>query len=706
MRFTKADIKEIAERLAVITKRDSEFPQATIPLNDSERIPVIQYIPALQDYENRLLPLSDLRSLVLADTDQTLVGCLLSVTCTTEGASILIKSSRGQATGQSSASYQSFYGEVVTVTISADGYDTWYESVTMTQDHTLSVSLNKTGEESGGGGGDDPSAHNYKVVVFNTQGASIRINNVQVTSGQQAWFTGGATVDISVSLSGYKTKTRYIQSLTANVEWTVTFTDADKENVSGDYIRFRVDHISLDSDGAPVDSGVDATIPWEIISDSVYDAPTDPQPPSDPDETEQDFDGDPEDYVSGDTAVTVTDDLGTMVAGDTLTLPEGFDYYTGNGDIVAVNGNVITAVNPGATYLYAYPVIYVNGVKNHGSLDKCVKVTVVQRQGSLEPTGIRLSNYVLNFDTYHYNAAYLYPTVEPVNAANKTVTWSVEKPSDGGGASGTVTADGLVSANTDDCGYFNVIASTVNGLTARCKVYVSSRGTVIDSVSPRSLSVPYTGGEYLIDVMSHDNQGTHSGYYPSDNGGYGSPILMRDVEYDPVSGINRFTLKVKENEGNARGLWLRIRGAKSGGVDGPESLRTVQVSQEGSKIVRSVKNSLVSIPASGGDFEMYFTSAVEFAYTAVTQAVIDSAWVSVDGSSIRIDSGLNPLWTREQLAELYSFGTVDGVVIDLGGKSAVMAVKYTVSSNTSGSVRTATMTFPGNVVFTINQKAE
>lgn len=143
MHFTKSQIEEIGQRLAIQTKKDSEFEDAEIPLDGSERLPVIQYIPLVQDWENRLLSFADMRRMVLSNTDMELVGCVLTVTCNVQGASIVIKNNREQVAISSGAEYHSFYGEVNTVTVAADGYDTWYESVTMTQDHNLVVTLNE-----------------------------------------------------------------------------------------------------------------------------------------------------------------------------------------------------------------------------------------------------------------------------------------------------------------------------------------------------------------------------------------------------------------------------------------------------------------------------------------------------------------------------------------------------------------------------------
>lgn len=283
MRFTKSDIEEIARRIAVTTKRDSDLPDADIPLNDTERVPLIQYIPLVQDYENRLLSLADLRSLVLADTDQTSIGCALTVNCSTEGAEVSIK-------GEQRTSYTGHYGEMVDVIITADGYDTWIGVVTLTQNHTLIIALNKSGGEAPG-----PEQETYWIKVTNTQGAKITLNGTQVASGSINTFSAGATVDVVVSLEGYGP---FVDSYPMDRNWTIPVSLTKKSSEPEEpFLYFKEDAATIPSDGGRVTVDLLSNIDWVITASEPYrkddeeggDTPS-PEPSPSPEDTPVDTD--------------------------------------------------------------------------------------------------------------------------------------------------------------------------------------------------------------------------------------------------------------------------------------------------------------------------------------------------------------------------------------------------------------------------------
>lgn len=249
MHFTKSQIEEIARRLALITKRDSELPDAEIPLDESEKVPIIQYIPLVQDYENRLLSLADLRSLVLADVDQTAIACVLNVVCNTSGATVKIK-------GSTRTNYIGYYGEMVDVVITADGYDAWFGVVTLTQDHTVYVSLNKTGQ---GGGG--PTS--YYVRVINDQDADIMMNGSRVSPGEYRYFPEGSRVDIYVSKEGYTTEIRTIGSIDSNVDMPISL-NPEHDVIIEPFLRFDNETLTIEKTGAPATVGVESNVVWVI----------------------------------------------------------------------------------------------------------------------------------------------------------------------------------------------------------------------------------------------------------------------------------------------------------------------------------------------------------------------------------------------------------------------------------------------------------
>ena len=251
--FTKKQIEEIAAKLAEIAIKDSQFDSVTIPLNGSESVPV------LQSSENRILTLADLRSLVLADQDQQAIKCILTVSCSTSGATIQIKG-HNQSSYVTTSSYMAYYGEVVDVKISADGYDTWYEVITMTQNHTVSVALNKS---DGGSPGPTPVVTTYYVKITNSQSARITVNGNQVASGSMNYFEAGERVEIYVTKDGYQAWSHVIPSINENYPKDVTLPKSEDDPESP-YIKFSKDTVTLPSIGASGSANILSNISWEI----------------------------------------------------------------------------------------------------------------------------------------------------------------------------------------------------------------------------------------------------------------------------------------------------------------------------------------------------------------------------------------------------------------------------------------------------------
>lgn len=269
MHFTKSQIEEIAKRLAVITKRDSEFPDVVLPLDNTERVPLIQYLPIVQDYENRLLSLADLRSLVLADTDQTSIGCLLTVTCSTSGATIKIN-------GEARSTYAAYYGEIVDVVISAEDYDSWYGAITMTQDHTLVIALSEKSEQV------IPEATTCIVKITNNQGAQITINGSPVASGSINVFDKGSSIRVIVSGSGYETFDSGIVILNEDYVKDITLPEGGSDDpTENPYLRFSKTELTIPASGdADTTVSVESNVSWVITGEEVI-------PPSEEDPEEE-----------------------------------------------------------------------------------------------------------------------------------------------------------------------------------------------------------------------------------------------------------------------------------------------------------------------------------------------------------------------------------------------------------------------------------
>ena len=133
--FTLKQIEEIAAKLALLAVKDSQFEEIDYPLNSTESVPI------LQDGANRRIPFAEFVNIIVGNDDTHLnIPCSLTVTCNTPDATILIG---GQT--RSNNSYTGHYGEVVNVKVSKEGFDTYYESVTLTNNTSLVITLNQKG---------------------------------------------------------------------------------------------------------------------------------------------------------------------------------------------------------------------------------------------------------------------------------------------------------------------------------------------------------------------------------------------------------------------------------------------------------------------------------------------------------------------------------------------------------------------------------
>ena len=260
--FTKKQIDEIAAKLADLAIKDSQFRDMNKPLNGSENIPL------LQDGENRLMSLPDLVNLIIGDEDKQYIKCILNVECLTSGATILIKG-QGEDDYAVRTSYTAYYGEIVDVQISADGHDTWYGAVTMTQNHTIVVSLN---EEGGSSPSPGPSpTTTYYICLKNTQGATIEINGTRVASGSMNYFKAGDTVSWVVSLDGYDPDIREITSISRNYDETITLDESSSD--TDPYLYFGNESVEINKGGGQVNVSLQSNVTWQISAADVPVAP-------------------------------------------------------------------------------------------------------------------------------------------------------------------------------------------------------------------------------------------------------------------------------------------------------------------------------------------------------------------------------------------------------------------------------------------------
>lgn len=663
MRFTKSDIEEIARRIAVITKRDSDLPDVDIPLHDNERVPVIQYIPLVQDYENRLLSLADLRSLVLADTDQTSVACVLSVICDTEGASVSIK-------GKDRTEYTGYYGEMVDVIISAEGYDTWIGVVTMTQDHTLVVSLNKKGS----GGTVDDQCY---VKVNNDQGARITLNGDRVFSGVKTYFPKGyGPITIAVELSGCKSDGDVIVTLDSDYENTF---DLKPDEVEPDkpFIRFGNDTVTL-KDGI-VEASVDllSNIDWTLI------AVDDASPESaDPDNASADL-PDTISVASGDTSDYFTQ--------------EDMKKYTlksKNANVATVDSdNNITGVSPGTTTIEAYD--------ENGVFRKSVAASVVSPSAVVEPTGIEFGPEVPNVIelTMAGNTSIKLNAIVLPEGADQTVRWltgyeKIAKVSQ----TGTLTVTGDIAGET-----YVQIATADKKYKARRPVIVKAAGTYVESLNPSVINnFPAEGGvrtiKYTRTVIGSATNLTEKG----DPGFY----VSRTGESD-------FDITVQENFGNARTIKRVIYGAFSGDngkalvVNQEASVKASKLTGHGFSYVDADGKAEIGPDAGWGDLgNVRFDCGVgqQDIVVAGMSVVTGSDWIEIDEGSVELSDLYG--YSAEQQREYKEYGTIDGKVPVFNGKVAEYSVHLNCAKNETGQIRYGSISLPGlSVTHSVTQYA-
>lgn len=191
--FTKEQIKEIADRLAAMGKRDSEFPHAG-PIKGDETVAIVQ------DSANRNITVQELASYIL-EKEVT-----LTVRCSTKGSKIWLNN-----IPQSSITVKS--GELVTIKVTADGYIPLNEVTCVHWDQTIDVVLDKSPVTPV----PEPEHCTFTITPVPSN-ATVMIDGQQRTS---VTVEKGTQVSWSVTASGYKSQSG---TYTVNSDYTMTVT--------------------------------------------------------------------------------------------------------------------------------------------------------------------------------------------------------------------------------------------------------------------------------------------------------------------------------------------------------------------------------------------------------------------------------------------------------------------------------------------------
>ena len=196
--FTKEQIKEIANRLAAMGKRDSQFP-AAVPLKGNETVAIVQ------DSANRNITVQEFASYVLEMSGERR-EVTLTVRCPIEGSEIWLNN-----IPRSSVTVKG--GELVTIRVTADGYIPFNEVTCVHWDQTIDIVLDKSSDTPV----PEPEYCTFTITPVPSN-ATVVIDGQQRTS---VTVEKGTQVSWSVSASGYKSQSG---TYTVNSDYTMAVT--------------------------------------------------------------------------------------------------------------------------------------------------------------------------------------------------------------------------------------------------------------------------------------------------------------------------------------------------------------------------------------------------------------------------------------------------------------------------------------------------
>ena len=660
--FTRKQIEEIAAKLADLAIKDSQFNNINKPLNGSENLPV------LQDGENRLMTLSDLVNLIIGDEDRQYIKCILNIECLTSNATIEIKG-QGQEDFTRQDTYTAYYGEIVDVRISAEGYDTWQEVVTMTQDHIIIVSLNEKGSGSG------PTQDSYYVRVINTQGAQITLNGSPVSSGSVNYFIAGDDIDIIVSKPGFITEPRYIKGIDRNYDIPIDLDEEEETPQDTPYIRFNQELVNLDTDGNIVgDNNV------RILSNCTWAIAAQDSPSKE--STEDDYN-----------AVEVPDEI-TVPLGEERNIVEdeqdmGKIFTSKDPSIARVVNNKVEGVSEGTTEIETYDAAT-------GTYLGKSTTTVKDSSDIVEPESIQVDPEYIKL-TPDKTTATIKATVLPANA-DQTVYWTV-----GYSRYLSVSPTGVITKGREAGSTYVMAYTGDRKIKAKCIVDVELGGTFVTSVTPTSVEIPAcveTDSDYpVIRYVKSDKGGTSTGVQIS---AINMPVnVAKDIT------DNQFTLCIPENLANDRYITVEVYGKETG--DKGQKITVHQAaSSKSSGFVGGNTAHYYANASSGADSghagyaepytgsgAMYFKCGFGRQMNVLADAEISDSWIHLDLTKVDFHDLYG--YTAAQQMEYRKTGKIDGKVPDFSGKGYTVAYYVIVNCdvNTTGQARTGTITLPG-----------
>lgn len=310
--------------------------------------------------------------------------------------------------------------------------------------------------------------------------------------------------------------------------------------------------------------------------------------------------------------------------------------------------------------------------EDNGAYRGQIPTNVVANDSSYIPvTGVSLNYSSVSLKYAYEFSKQLRATVTPANATNKAITWTSSDPSS------LSAKNGYLKCLRDGVGTYTVTASSVDGPAATCTVSIVRNGTVVNSVSPSTINMSSADSTtYHISVDTTDYDGYKSGFSVFDTYGLTKAINKTD---------NGFDLVVSENVGSDRQINVYVQGLNSG-----DDASVITINQPYSRIA----SAFIS-PSDGGT--SYCHADGSFYHKDFPTRVTGLDTIYFQCAQEAFNDIINKLGTSESWLTIRSYHQYRE---DIGGMVGIAA-----APNTTGSPRTAYVTFPGGLMYYVEQDA-
>lgn len=353
-----------------------------------------------------------------------------------------------------------------------------------------------------------------------------------------------------------------------------------------------------------------------------------------------------------------------------------------------------------------------------------IPVSISSQSSDVRPTGISLNKRSVTVYTSGVLAS-LKATVTPANAVNKTVTWESLNPDivsvhpRSNNTCEIWLEEGAHWGETTESKTATVRATNAEGHFADCTVTIGVKGTIIDDITVLDASTN-ASGEILVDgsgstfrlKCSYHNVGDYYGGISLE--GLGDNLSSYYGARENADGYTIIPITVKESFYKERTMTFKVRGSGAG-----DSFTTFTVRQSGGTNMYSISHQNAYFDAEGEHhFEDGEGNEYDYAQTLeywcnpeVSKSIINDAAITYSST----DEGG---WVGFNTSKWYCYKRTNGSISTMSNSEwnsfiqnspadtmADCSIPVTVSKNTTGKTRTATIEFDGGVKFYITQGA-